>query len=118
MRDGMVGPLTADQLDLVKTIHTASQEMLLLVNELLDVATIEAGELKVALETIDLAEIVAKAVYLANIEAAKKQTEIIMLPHERLPQCKLDPNKIRQVVDNLLTNAVKFSPAGSTRPAR
>lgn len=114
MRDGVVGPLTPDQLDLVKTIHSASQEMLLLVNELLDVATIEAGELKLAPETIDLVEIVAKAVYLANIEATKKQTKIVMLPGERPPLWRLDPNKIRQVVDNLLTNAVKFSPPGST----
>jgi signal transduction histidine kinase len=114
MRDGVVGPLTPDQLDLVKTIHSASQEMLLLVNELLDVATIEAGELKIAPETTDLGEIVAKAVYLANIEATKKQTRIVLLPGERPPRWLLDPNKIRQVVGNLLTNAVKFSPPGST----
>jgi two-component system, sensor histidine kinase and response regulator len=114
MRDGVVGPLTPDQLDLVKTIHSASQDMLLLVNELLDVATIEAGELKLALETTELGEIVAKAIYLANIEAAKKQTKIVMSLRERPPPCRLDPNKIRQVVDNLLTNAVKFSPPGST----
>ena len=114
MRDGVVGPLTPDQLDLVKTIHSASQEMLLLVNELLDVATIEAGELKIAPETADLGEIVAKAVYLANIEATKKRTKILLLPGERPPPWRLDPNKIRQVVDNLLTNAIKFSPPGST----
>jgi len=114
LRDGVVGTLTPDQLDLVKTIHSASQEMLLLVNELLDVTAIEAGELQLALEATDLAEIVAKAVYLANINAAKKQTKIVIPPHERPPQCRLDPNKIHQVVDNLISNAVKFSPPGST----
>ena len=114
LRDGVVGPLTPDQLDLVKTIHSASQEMLLLVNELLDVATIEAGELKIALETADLVEIVTKSVYLANIEATKKQTKIILPPHGRPQPCRIDPNKIRQVVDNLLSNAIKYSPPGST----
>ena len=114
LRDGVVGPLTPDQLDLVKTIHSASQEMLLLVDELLDVSAIEAGELKLAPEATDLAEIVAKQVHLANIEAAKKQTKIVILPHERPPLRRLDPNKIRHVVDNLLSNAVKFSPPGST----
>jgi signal transduction histidine kinase len=114
MRDGVVGPLTPDQLDLVKTIHSASQEMLLLVNELLDVATIEAGELRIAPETTNLVDIVAKAVFLANIEATKKQTKIVLQPHERPLLWRLDPNKIRQVVNNLLTNAVKFSPPGST----
>jgi signal transduction histidine kinase len=114
LRDGVVGTLAPDQLDLVQTIHSASQEMLLLVDELLDVAAIEAGELKIAPEATDLVEIVAKAVYLANIEATKKQTKIVLLPHERPPLRRLDPNKIRQVVDNLLSNAVKFSPPGST----
>lgn len=114
LRDAVVGPLTRDQLDLVETIHSASQEMLLMVNELLDVTTIEAGELKLALEATDLSEIVAKSVYLANIEATKKQTKIILLPNEKPPLRRLDPHRIRQVVDNLISNAVKYSPPGST----
>jgi signal transduction histidine kinase len=114
LRDGVVGALTADQLDLVKTIHGASQEMLLLVNELLDVATIEAGELKIAPEPSDMVELVEKAVYLSNIEASKKQTRIVFSSREQAVRCLLDPNKIRQVVNNLLSNAVKYSPPGST----
>jgi signal transduction histidine kinase len=114
LRDGVVGELTPDQIDLVKTIHSASQEMLLMVDELLDVAAIEAGELKISPEATDLVEIVTKSIYLANIQAAKKTTKIILLPRERPPLRRLDPNKIRQVVDNLLSNAVKYSPPGST----
>ena len=114
LRDGVVGKLTPDQLDLVETIHSASKQMLVLVNELLDVATIEAGELRISLETADLTEIVEKAVYLANIEASAKRTKIEIVPHNRPPPHRLDPNKIRQVVDNLLSNAIKFSPPGST----
>jgi two-component system, sensor histidine kinase and response regulator len=114
LRDGVVGTLTADQLDLVQSIHSASQEMLHLVNELLDVATIEAGELRITPENADLIELVLKAAYLANIEAAKKQTRISFDPPAPEVCGKFDPNKIRQVVGNLLTNAVKFSPPGST----
>ena len=112
--EGVVGKLTPEQLDLVGTIHTASKQMLELVNELLDVATIDAGELKIHLELADLTEIVEKSVYLANIEATGKQTKIEIVPHDRPPPHRIDPNKIRQVVDNLLSNAVKFSPPGST----
>ena len=108
LRDGVVGPLTVDQQDLVKTIHGASQEMLLLVNELLDVATIEAGELKIAPEPSDVVELVEKAVYLSNIEASKKQTRIVFSSREQPVRCKFDPHKIRQVVNNLLSNAVKY----------
>jgi signal transduction histidine kinase len=114
LRDGVVGPLTPDQRDLVSTIHTASQEMLQMVNELLDVATIEAGELKLALEPAALTDLVEKAVYLANIEAAKKRTKIVLAAASHPADATVDPNKIRQVVDNLLSNAVKYSPPGST----
>jgi two-component system sensor histidine kinase/response regulator len=111
--DGTVGQLTADQMDLVKTIQEASQSMLGLVNELLDVSTIEAGELKLATETVDLGELVEKSVYLTNIEAAKKYTRVAFVPSEKT-SVQVDPAKMKQVIDNLLSNAVKYSPRGST----
>ncbi len=114
LRDGAVGPLTPDQLDLINTIHGASQSMLELVNELLDVATIESGELKLQVAPHNLAELIAKSVSLTNIEAAKKRTTVVFDPRGAAPVLMLDLAKMRQVIDNLLSNAVKFSPPGST----
>jgi signal transduction histidine kinase len=113
LREGVVGDLTPDQLDLVNTIHTASQSMLRMVNELLDVATIESGELKVAPEHHNLCELIEKSVYLANIDAAKKNTVISFSPPSAAPEAWIDSAKMQQVVDNLLNNAVKYSPPGS-----
>ena len=113
LRDGAVGPLTPDQLDLIQTIHGASQSMLELVNELLDVATIEAGELKLHLEDQSLAELIAKSVALTNMEAAKKGTHVTFDPRGVSAVLLLDAAKMRQVIDNLLSNAVKYSPPGS-----
>ena len=114
LRDGVVGDLTADQLDLVNTIHGASQSMLRMVNELLDVATIESGELKIDPAKHNLAELIEKSVYLANIEAAKKNTRISFAVPEVPPYPSIDSAKIQQVVDNLLSNAAKYSPPGSS----
>ncbi len=114
LRDGAVGPLTPDQLDLVNTIHDASQSMLQMVNELLDVATIESGELKLSLEPQNLADLVAKSVALTNMEASKKKTHVNFESAGAPMTLRIDPAKIRQVVDNLLSNAVKYSPPGST----
>lgn len=114
LRDGAVGPLTADQKDLVETIHSASQSMLELVNELLDVAVIEAGELKLHLEAEDLAGLISKSVAVTNMEAAKKKTRVNFTPSGDVPKRMLDSAKMRQVIDNLLSNAVKYSPPGST----
>jgi len=114
LRDGVVGHLTPEQLDLIETIHGASQSMLSLVNELLDVATIESGELKIVPERHNLSDLIEKSVYLANIDAAKKNTHIVFAHTGPGPYASIDSAKIQQVVDNLLNNAVKFSPPGST----
>ena len=113
LRDGAVGQLTPDQLDLVQTIHQASQQMLDLVNELLDVATIEAGELKLARDACNLVELVTKCAALINIEATKKGTAVHFDPPVASITLLIDAAKMKQVVDNLLSNAVKYSPPGS-----
>jgi signal transduction histidine kinase len=113
MDENAIGDLTPEQREIVQTIHGASQSMLQLVNELLDVATIEAGHLKLAKEPTSVVEIVERSVYLSNIEAAKKNTKIEMVGNSADPIVDVDRNKIRQVVDNLISNAVKYSPRGS-----
>jgi two-component system, sensor histidine kinase and response regulator len=113
MDENAIGILTPEQREIVQTIHGASQSMLQLVNELLDVATIEAGHLKLEKTPTNIVEIVERSVHLSNIEAAKKNTkiELVKLPVD--PIVDVDSNKIRQVVDNLINNAVKYSPRGS-----
>ncbi len=111
--DGTFGPVNAEQTDAVDTIRQASQSMLDLVNELLDVATIEAGQLNLRLAPVRLAELIEKSVALNGMEAARKQTRILFDERDGDPVVALDAAKIRQVMDNLLSNAVKYSPPGS-----
>ncbi len=113
LQEGAVGPLTTAQLDLITTIHAASQSMLDLVNQLLDVATIESGELKLQLASHDLTELIAKSVAMTNIDAAKKKSHVTLDNRGANTLLLLDAAKIRQVIDNLLSNAVKYSPPGS-----
>ena len=113
MDENAIGELTAEQREIIQTIHGASQSMLQLVNELLDVATIEAGHLKLEKVPTSIVEIVERSVHLSNIEAAKKNTKIEMVTGGMDPIVDVDRNKIRQVVDNLINNAVKYSPRGS-----
>jgi two-component system sensor histidine kinase/response regulator len=113
MDENAIGILTPEQRDIVQTIHGASQSMLQLVNELLDVATIEAGHLKLDKAPVSILEIVERSVHLSNIEAAKKTSRIEIVQAAINPIVDVDKNKIRQVVDNLVSNAVKYSPRGS-----
>ncbi len=113
LRDGTVGELTPDQLELINLIHQASQNMVELVNDLLDVATIESGELRLALTPVPLMELIEKSVMLNAMEAVRKKTRILFTECAHAPVLALDAAKIRQVIDNLLSNAVKYSPPGS-----
>lgn len=114
LEDPTMGSLNPDQRDLVTTIRDTSQSMLRLVNELLDVATIEAGELNIQLSPCQLGDILGKCIYLANMEAARKKTTIVMEPLSNIPEIQADEAKIKQVAENLLSNAVKYSPPSST----
>jgi two-component system, sensor histidine kinase and response regulator len=111
--DGVAGKLTADQIDLVDNIYTVSQSMLEMVNELLDVSVIESGELKVHPKPISLSEVLDRSVTLNNINAAKKGSRVTLKSVDLPPSLNLDGPKIKQVVDNLITNAIKFSPPNS-----
>ena len=111
--DKDLGELTTDQEDLVNNILTASQSMLQLVNELLDMATIESGELNIDRKDTDLIELIGKSIYFAKMTADKKGTTIDFNPPSASSNLSIDPEKIKQVVDNLLSNAIKYSPPKS-----
>jgi signal transduction histidine kinase len=84
-----------------------------MVNELLDVATIEAGELKLSLEIQNLGDLIAKSVSMISRDALKKKTHVTFEPPSDPVILTIDPAKMKQVVDNLLSNAIKYSPPGS-----
>jgi two-component system, sensor histidine kinase and response regulator len=114
LQEGIGGELSAEQRDLVDTIHEASRSMLNMVNELLDVATIESGTLRIQPSPRNLAALLEKCVYLANIEAAKKHSHVAISPDSASPaQLNFDWDRMKQVLDNLISNGLKYSPPGS-----
>ena len=110
--DDLAGKLDADQLDFLTTIRDQSKFMTHLIEDLLDVATIEAGKLQLDLQPVDLVQLVQKNLARSRLVAARKNTtlELETAPVHRV---MLDAGKIEQVLDNLLTNAIKYSPPGS-----
>jgi signal transduction histidine kinase len=106
----VLGP---EQTGLIHTIRSSSEFMLRLVEDLLDVTRIEAGRLELDLAPADLPAIVAANVRRNRVLAAKKGIEISLRSAGEIPPMSLDIAKIEQVLDNLIGNAVKFSPPGS-----
>ena len=114
MLEGSSGELSEDQRAMLRSVHTATQVMLDLLGELLDISVIESGEMRLDLTPTNFADIVHDAVFLNAITAARKQMKITCRPFKPSRPLLIDARKIREVVDNLLSNAIKFSPPGTT----
>ena len=100
------------QEEYTKTIWESSKHMLALVNDLLDIAKIEAGEVTLQTERVELQSLIFEAVELLQEGAAANSIEIRVDLDERtkIATATLDPRKFKQILLNLLSNAIKFSP--------
>jgi signal transduction histidine kinase len=98
---------------LIEGMGNQAEHMLLLLNDMLDLATIEAGKLSLHPEDVTLGVMVDGVARSLEKDAAQKNINLIV---ETVPLAKVkaDGNRIRQVVENLVSNAIKFSPPGST----
>lgn len=106
------GPLTGDQKEYLAVINTASNDMLALVNDLLDISVIESGRIELRPGPVSLAGLLEERIKVAAVVAAAKNITIEAALSPAAPVA-CDRNRIAQVVDNLIGNAIKFSPAGS-----
>jgi signal transduction histidine kinase len=105
--------LDQKQIGIIERIKSISEKMTGIVNAFLDVSKIEAGELSLNLQNADLNDLVANVLELQQPEAARKEIRLEFIASERL-EIRIDSGKIEQVITNLVTNAVKFSPPGTT----
>jgi CheY-like chemotaxis protein len=114
MAELLVGTdLTEEQRDYVETIHSAGQALLSIINDVLDFSKIEAGKLKLDVIDFDLRTTVEEIIKLLAAKAHKKDLELACLMPADLPQTLCgDPGRLRQVLMNLIDNAVKFTPHG------
>ncbi|MEO8603995.1 MAG: HAMP domain-containing sensor histidine kinase [bacterium] len=110
--------LSPEHLDFVEQIKSQSEFMLHLVNDLLDVAKIEAGKLELDRTPVDLVAMVKRALTLTNSQANKKRIALQFTSGDAPLVVSLDPGKIQQVLTNLITNSIKFSAAGTTVEVR
>ena len=105
--------LTPEQRDLAKTVCDSGESLLTIINDILDFSKIEAGHL--ALERLDfsLDEQLRVALVLHTSAAEQKKLELVMQIDPDVPaRVNGDPVRLRQIVLNLLGNAIKFTPAG------
>ncbi|GAX42757.1 multi-sensor hybrid histidine kinase [Tolypothrix sp. NIES-4075] len=106
-------PLTLEQLDFIETVRISGDTLLKLINEILDLSKLEAGEM--TLETLDfnLSTCVEEVLDLLAPQADNKGLEIAALIYRHVPiHLKGDVNRLRQILMNLIGNAIKFTNTG------
>ena len=96
-----------------ENIHLASKNMLNLITDLLDISVIESGALQLQLNSASLKDLVAERARLHQFSANKKSI-VLRFELDDITPFRFDPNRIGQVLDNLISNAIKFSSSGTT----
>lgn len=105
--------LTTEQRDYVETVRKSGEALLTLTNELLDYSRIDAGRMQLDPQACSPRQIVEEAVELLSTRAAEKHLELLVAIAPGVPAHVLaDPGRLRQVLVNLVGNAIKFTPAG------
>jgi two-component system, cell cycle sensor histidine kinase PleC len=93
-------------------IHSSGQHLLTLINEILDLSRIEAGRYELNEEALELAFIIDECSHMMSLRAKAKQQNIKAVIDPSLPRIWADERAVRQIVLNILSNAVKFTPPG------
>jgi len=111
--DGIDGELTEDMNEDVTAIHGSGKHLLNLINDILDLAKIEAGQMDLVTEDVDLREFLQEMMNTSRVLMGDKSVDLVVDVPESLPKVHVDSLRLRQIVNNLLTNAIKFTEEGS-----
>jgi PAS domain S-box-containing protein len=109
MIDGKAGPVNGEQQEYLNDILTSGHHLLQLINDVLDLAKIEAGRMDLDLETFSIKTATDEVCAIMRPIAAKRNITIALQPPANADEVTLDLRKFKQILYNLLSNAVKFS---------
>jgi PAS domain S-box-containing protein len=113
MLEGVSGEITSAQRDKLVRVDANARHLLSVINDLLDIARIESGKMPVQVERLQLPELIEEV--MREVEPLIARTRLAV-DHEvapEVPEIKSDRQKVKQIVLNLLSNALKFTPEGS-----
>ncbi|MFQ5593448.1 MAG: GAF domain-containing protein [Anaerolineae bacterium] len=115
MLQGLAGPLNNEQTKQLGMVQSSARHLLDLINDVLDISKIEAGQLELASEPFDMRETIEKVVRAAIPLAEKKGLALIAEVAPEVGQIVSDRRRVEQILINLINNAVKFTEAGEVR---
>jgi len=115
LRDGVAGSLTADQRKYLEIITVNGQTLLRLIDDILDLSRIESGHLEVDTDDVDLAPEISEIVEALSPLAMAKDLDVTVKLPDNMPLVRCDVDRVRQILTNLVGNAIKFTDSGTVR---
>jgi signal transduction histidine kinase len=113
MMEEQLGPLGNERYrDYLKDIHSSGGHVMSLVNDLLDLSKIEAGRLDLSFSSVDANRIISECVSIMQPQAQRERVILRLSLAAKLPNLVADERSLRQIVLNILSNAVKFNQPG------
>jgi signal transduction histidine kinase/ABC-type amino acid transport substrate-binding protein len=112
MLQGLTGPLNEEQLKQMTMVQSSARHLLALINDVLDISRIEAGQLELSIASFDLRTSIEKMVRLVSPLAEKKGIEVKVNIGNDIESATTDQRRLEQVILNLLNNALKFTEKG------
>jgi len=114
LKERMFGDLNDKQLEYVRDIYASGQHLLSLINDILDLTKVEAGQMSLDIHEFDVPAALKNCATLIRERAVRNRLKLECVVDASVPRWPADERKFKQVVINLLTNAVKFTPPGGT----
>jgi signal transduction histidine kinase len=112
LKQQMYGPLNERQADYVDDVLSSGQHLLNLINDILDLAKVEAGRMELQPSTFELPELLENAASMVRERATRQGIGLIVATDDSVGGMEGDERKVKQILFNLLSNAVKFTPSG------
>jgi signal transduction histidine kinase len=118
LSERMFGEINDKQAEYIGDILQSGQHLLSLINDILDLSKIEAGRMELELSDFDLPSTIENTLILVRERALRRGIELGRTVDERLGTIRADERKVKQVLLNLLSNALKFTPEGGNIDVR
>ena len=112
LSDETFGPLNEKQKKYINNVLTSGKHLLLLINQILDMAKVESGKMKLALSSLPMKSLLNEISLLVADMVSKKKIEMSLEIAADLPDIEADELKVKEIIYNLLSNAAKFTPEG------